>query len=323
MATNINLNDIYIFHFVSELKSITAASKKLNTSKQTISRKLAQLEESLGVTLIARNTRNFQLTNAGQDYFQSCAKIIEQVEQANAMVQQHQTAMEGRIKICLPHEFNNKKTCGYFMRFMDANPAIKLDITLCDRNSFSMADGFDLAIRLGELEDSSMVARSLGGVNYGLVASPGYLKKFGMPQKCEDLYQHTYIMVSKSSSAIDKDSPLLKCRQLVVNEFMLGKQFASQGFGLVRLPLFMCTEELNSGELVILPVEQCMETRPLSLMFLKDKYMPGYVRKFIDYVVDICREQDLWMVDYVPYIYQPTVVKTPQLISELAVAQTA
>ena len=304
MAATINLNDIYIFHYVSQLKSITAASKKLNTSKQTISRKLAQLEEDLGVTLIARNTRNFQLTSAGQEYFLSCAKIIEQIEMANAMAQQHQTSMEGRIKICLPYEFNNKTTCNYFMEFMGSNPNIKLDINLCDKNTFSMSDGFDVVFRLGELEDSSLIARSLGGVNYGLVASPKYLKKYGIPQQCEDLYKHTYIYVTKGSG-IEKDSPLQKCKQLVVNEFMLAKQFSAQGFGLVRLPLFMCQEELQKNELVILPVEQCMETKHLSLVFLKDKYMPGYVRKFVDYIVELCRKKEPWTVNHTNYIFYP------------------
>lgn len=305
MAAQIDLNDIYVFHHVSVLKSITAASKKLHTSKQTISRKLAQLEEELGVTLISRNTRNFQLTDAGLDYFDSCSKIIEQIEMANAMVQQHRTSLEGRIKICMPHEFNNKTTCNYFMDFMDKNPGIKLDITLCDRHNFSMADGFDLAVRLGELQDSSLIARTLGGVNYGLVVSPKYLQKFGMPQSCEDLCNHTYIFVTKSSGLNEKDIPFQKCRQLVVNEFMLAKQFAAQGFGLVRLPLFMCSDELNSGDLVVMPVEQCMEVKPISLLFLKDKYMPVYVRKFVDYLVDICQMVDPWMIDHRNFLFNP------------------
>lgn len=307
MAAQIDLNDMYVFHHVAVLKSITAASKKLRTSKQTISRKLAQLEEELGVTLISRNTRNFQLTDAGIDYFESCSKIIEQIEMANAMVQQHRISSEGRIKIGLPYEFNNKLTCNYFMEFMDNNPGIKLDITLCDRHNFSMADGFDLAVRLGELQDSSLIARTLGGVNYGLVASPKYLHKYGVPQKCEDLCDHTYIFVTKSSGLNEKDIPFQKCRQLVVNEFMLAKQFAAQGFGLVRLPLFMCADELNNGDLVVMPVEQCMEVKPVSLLFLKDKYMPVYVRKFVDYLVETCRTMDPWMIDHSSYVFHPEV----------------
>ena len=305
MASNINLNDIYIFYYVSDLKSITAASKKLNASKQTISRKLAQLEEALGVTLVARNTRSFKLTVAGQEYYRSCLKIIEQVEQANAMVQQHQTSMEGKIKICMAVELNNRKTCEIVMNFMRKNPAIKLDITLCDKNNFSVADGYDLMLRLGDLEDSSLVARALGGVNYGLVASPGYLKKFGVPASCDDLLKHTYIYVTKNSGITEKDLPFQKCRQLVVNEFMLAKQFSAQGFGLVRLPLFICAEELQNHELVVLPVTQCMEVKPLSLVFMKDKFMPGYVRTFVDYMVDVCREITPWMMEPSAYIYNP------------------
>jgi DNA-binding transcriptional LysR family regulator len=306
MASNVNLNDIYVFHAVSELNSITAASKQLNSSKQTISRKLAQLEAALGVTLIMRNSRHFQLTSAGQVYYQHCKQIIQQLELANAQVQEHQTAMEGHIKISLPHDCNSKTICNYFMTFMEKHPAIKLDISLCDGNSFSLADGFDLAIRLGELEDSSLVARRLGVINYGLVASPCYLKKIGPPQTAEDLQRHTYIMVSKSSASSCHDWPLQQCRQLVVNEFVLAKQFAGQGFGLVHLPLFMCYDELQTGELAVLPLAQCMETQPLSLVFLKDKYMPGYVRRFIDYLVDICRDRELWLVDHNQYLYQPS-----------------
>jgi len=305
MASNINLNDIYIFYYVSDLKSITAASKKLNASKQTISRKLAQLEEALGVTLVARNTRSFKLTAAGQEYYRSCLKIIEQVEEANAMVQQHQSSLEGKIKICMAVELNNRKTCELVMDFMHQNPSIKLDIALCDKNNFSVSDGYDLLLRLGELEDSSLVARALGGVNYGLVASPSYLRKYGVPASCDDLLKHTYIYVAKNSGITEKDLPFQKCRQLVVNEFMLAKQFSAQGFGLVRLPLFMCSEELQNGELVVLPVTQCMEVKPLSLVFMKDKFMPSYVRTFVDYMVDVCREMTPWMMDASAYIYNP------------------
>ena len=304
MASNVNLNDIYIFHAVSELNSITAASKQLNSSKQTISRKLAQLEAALGVTLITRNSRHFQLTSAGQSYFQNCRQIIQQIELANAQVQEHQTVMEGHIKISLPHDCNSRALCNYFMEFMELHPAIKLDISLCDHNSFALGDGFDLAIRLGELEDSSLVARRLGEINYGLVASPCYLKKISPPQCAEDLQQHTYIMVSKSSANSGRDWPLQQCRQLVVNEFMLAKQFAGQGFGLVHLPLFMCWDELQSGELATLPLAECRETKTLSLVYQKDKYMPGYVRRFIDYLVDTCRDRELWLVDHSEYLYQ-------------------
>lgn len=320
MASNINLNDIYIFYYVSDLRSITAASKKLNTSKQTISRKLAQLEEALGVTLVARNTRSFKLTHAGQEYYKNCVKIIEQVEQANAMVQQHQTSMDGRIKICMAVELNDRRTCELVMNFMNSNPAIKLDITLCDKNIFSVADGYDLLLSLGELADSSLVARSLGGVNYGLVASPSYLKKFGVPASCDDLQKHTYIYVTKNSGMTEKDLPFQKCRQLVVNEFMLAKQFSAQGFGLVRLPLFLCSEELQSGELVVLPVTQCMEVKPLNLVFMKDRFMPGYVRTFVDYMVDICRDRKPWLVDASPFIYHPIMASEnrPLLANEVA-----
>lgn len=190
MASNVNLNSIYIFHAVSELNSITAASKQLNSSKQTISRKLAQLEAALGVTLIARNSRHFQLTSAGQVYYQNCRQIIQQIELANAQAQEHQTAMEGNIKISMPHDCNSKAICNYFMCFMEKHPAIKLDISLCDRHNFSLSDGFDVAIRLGELEDSSMVARHLGAINYGLVASPCYLKKSTL-RKTQMIYSGT------------------------------------------------------------------------------------------------------------------------------------
>lgn len=305
MASKVNLNDIYIFHAVSELHSITAASQQLHSSKQTISRKLAQLEAALGVTLIARNSRHFQLTSAGRLYHQHCQHIIQSIERANAEVRQHQTVLEGRINISLPHDCNSKAICNYFMTFMEQHPGIKLDIRLCDSPGISLGDGFDVAIRLGELEDSSLVARRLGSINYGLVASPCYLKKINPPRSVADLQGHTYIMVSKSAASHHRDGPLQQCRQLVVNEFMLAKQFAGQGFGLVHLPLFMCLEELQSGELSVLPLAECMETKSLNLVFVKDKYMPGYVRRFIDYLVDLCRDRELWQVEPQDYLYPP------------------
>ncbi len=323
MVPSINLNDIYTFHYVSELKSITAASKKLNTSKQTISRKLAKLEEALGVTLVARNSRSFKLTQAGQEYYRHCTLIIEQVDEANSMVQQHQSSMEGKIRICMPCELNNRKTCELVMDFMNKNPTIKLDITLSDKNSFSVSDGYDLVILLGDLEDSSLVARSLGGCNYALVASPNYLKTFGVPANCEDLANHTYINVNCNSGTNEKDMPFQKCRQLAVNEFVLAKQFSVQGFGLVRMPLFLCADELKSGELVVLNKTQCMEVKALSMIFMKDKFMPSYVRTFVKHLVDVCRDTKPWLVDSSLYLYEPaanhTEVKKPYLVTEEAI----
>jgi DNA-binding transcriptional LysR family regulator len=223
------------------------------------------------------------------------------------MVQLHQTTLEGRIKVCLSPELNNRKTCSIVMAFMEENPSIKLDITLCDRNVFSLTDGYDLAFRLGDLQDSSLIARSLGGVNYALVASPKYLNTYGVPSSCDDLLKHTYIYVAKNSGLNEKDFPFQKCKQLVVNEFMLAKQFAAQGFGLVRMPLFMCVDELQSGELVVLPVTQCLEVKPLNMIFMKDRYMPSYVRIFVDYVVDVCRSQNPWLVDSSLYLYTGSV----------------
>lgn len=303
MGSNINLNDIYIFHDVCEFGNITAASKKLKTSKQNISRKLAQLEESLGVTLIARNTRKFELTAAGQDYYKSCSKIIEQIELANAMVRKHKTEMDGKIKISIPYEFSNNGLCNLLTTFMLENPGIKLDVNLSDRNGFSLCDGVDLVVHLGKLEDSCLIAKPMGGVNYGLVSSPGYLERVGVPQECNDLYRHTYINVSKNSGLSEKDSPLKKCRQLVVSDFTLAKQFVTQGFGLVRLPLFICEAELRNGDLVILPNEHCFETKPLNLVFLKDKYMPCYVRKLVDYIASVSKEASPWIIDSHTYLY--------------------
>jgi DNA-binding transcriptional LysR family regulator len=316
MVSNVNLNDIYTFHCVSELKSITAASKKLKTSKQTISRKLAQLEEALGVTLVARNSRSFKLTDAGKEYNSNCANIIKQIEDANALVQQHQMSAEGTIKICMSHELTHSKTCELVINFLKENPTINLDISLCDKNAFSVSDGFDLGLRLGNLEDSSLVARSLGGVNYALMASPKYLKVFGMPTKCEDLVDHTYISVTKSSCPVEKELPLNKCRQLAVSEFMLAKQFAAQGFGLARLPLFMCADSLEANELVILPSTQCMEVKPLNMVYRKDKLMPGYLRLFIDFMVEVCREKRPWILDMTSYLYAPPKTAAPKEVTQ-------
>jgi DNA-binding transcriptional LysR family regulator len=141
---------------------------------------------ALGVTLISRNSRHFQLTSAGQTYYQNCCQIIQQIEFANT----------------------------------------------------------------------------------------------------------------------GRDWPLQQCRQLMVNEFILAKQFSCQGFGLVHLPLFMCCDELQSGELSTLTLAECVETKTLSLAFQKNKYMRGYIRRFIDYLVGTCRDRELWLVDHNQYLYQ-------------------
>jgi len=293
---NINLNDLYVFARVAENRSLTLASRILNTSKQTISRRIDQLEDALGVTLIRRTTRSFELTVAGEEYYENCIHIIEQVESANIKVQEYQNSPAGVIRLSMPRAFSNSIVSDLLSGFLEQNPDLKMEVTLSDQHVCLVNGGIDVALRMGPLEDSSMIARALDKVNFTYVTSPAYVEKNGMPSTPSDLETHTIIGVDGSVILGGFNVENLHRKKIVINEFLLAKQFAIDGAGLCMLPCFLCVNEIKNGTLIALTDHCFTETIDVHLLFLKTKYIPGYVRNFIDYIVASCKPNAPWNI---------------------------
>ncbi|BCD97268.1 LysR family transcriptional regulator [Marinagarivorans cellulosilyticus] len=292
MGCSINLNGIYIFYWVAKLKSITAASRQLNSSKPTFSRKLAELEEALEVTLIVRNTRCFQLTPAGEEYFQLASQIINLIDTANTQVQQYKTDSHGTIKLCIPPELNSTATSRVIKQFMDKHPDVSVEVTVSDKNQFSVDDGYDLLFRLGDMDDCRLVSRNIGTIEYGYIASADYIEKRYISGPSPAFVKPSLIAIG---GEFDRKIGRMqdKCGAISVSDVMLAKNSILAGLGVARLPLHLCSEELGQGSLQLLQVEASDRTS-VNLVFMQDRYMPEYIRKFVDYLVALSEANRLW-----------------------------
>lgn len=290
----INLNDMYIFTKVAENKSITLASRMLNTSKQTVSRKIVQLEEALGVSLILRTTRNFELTSAGQEYYETCSQIIEQAELANVRVQEFQDSPVGTIRLGMPKAFNTSIMTRLLTDFLDDNPDLEMEITLADHRVCLVNDNVDVIFRVGNLEDSSMIARNLGKIRFCHVVNPKYIEKNGIPSGLHDLVNHTLIGIQSGECTQNLYDAKKSKERILVDEFSLARQFALEGVGICVMPLFMCIDDILRGDLILIDNACFFCSADVHLLFLKSKYIPGYVRRFIDYIVSTCSPCSPW-----------------------------
>lgn len=293
MGSSINLNGIYIFYWVAKLKSITAASRQLNSSKQTFSRKLAELEEALEVTLIVRNTRCFQLTPAGHEYYRLAAQIINLIDTANTQVQQYKTGLDGTIKLCIPPELNSAATSRVIKQFMDVHPDVSIEVTVSDKNQFSVDDGYDLLVRIGDMEDCRLISRNIGAIEYGCIASADYIEKRFVRSGAPEFIKPALISIrGELDRKLGRDGE--RGGVIAVSDVMLAKNSILAGLGVARLPLHLCSEELGLGSLQLLQVE-ADEQIPINLVFMRDRYMPEYIRKFVDYLVALSEANQLWV----------------------------
>jgi DNA-binding transcriptional LysR family regulator len=171
--------DMILFAAVARLGSITRAAVERGVTKQTVSERVGKLEAALGVRLLERTTRSLRLTSAGATYFDRCAAISAQVDDANREVQLREPDAVGLIRVASPPLYGRRFLTPAITRFLDRSPRASVELVLVDRRVNLIEDGLDLAIHLGPLDDSSLVARKLGDGPVHFVASPRYLAKHG------------------------------------------------------------------------------------------------------------------------------------------------
>ncbi len=185
-----SLADMEIFARVVATGSMSAAARDLGLSPAVVSKRLGRLEERLGTRLLQRTTRQIALTEAGQGYHERVLAILANIEEAEAFVARRSADARGTLKISAPTTFGRMHIAPYLVPFMRANADLTVNMQLSDEMVDIVGDGYDLAIRIGELSDSTLVARRLAPVRRIFVAAPRYLKERGTPQTIEDLQDH-------------------------------------------------------------------------------------------------------------------------------------
>ncbi len=293
MGLSMDLNEIFVFAKVVEAASFTGAAKLLALPKSTVSRKVAQLEERLGAQLLHRTTRKLRLTEIGAAYYQRCARITAEVEQAEQEVLEMQAQPRGRLRITAPVEFTFLG--GVAARFLALHPKVEIDIELTGRQVDLIEEGFDLAIRAGRLADSALVARKLGDTSFVLCASPAYLAKHGTPTSVGELAGHQCIVfggnVRRQSWRLRDASGEVEVPifgRLATNSLGSALHAALAGFGIAMLPPPVCAPALAAEKLhAILPDVVSLQGAVYAVY--PDRRRPSVtVRAFVDF---LCREE--------------------------------
>ncbi|WP_330960294.1 LysR family transcriptional regulator [Photobacterium sp. 53610] len=252
-----NWEGVSEFVAVAESSSFTLAAQKLSTSVAQVSRRVSALEERLAVKLLNRTTRKVTLTEAGMLYFQQCKHLVEGLEQAELTVTQMQTTPKGLVRVTAPVTYGEMHLAPLINQFLEQYPQVDVELMLTNQKLDLLESGVDLAIRLGRLEDSSLIARRLSTRQSYVCASPAYLKRYGEPHTLSELSKHQCLVgtidVWRFKDNHQSKSMRISGRLRCNSGFAL-RDAARRGLGLVQLPDYYIQQDLESGELIeVLP----------------------------------------------------------------------
>lgn len=289
-----DLNDIVIFSKVVQAGSFTAAARDLAMPKSTVSRKVAELEARLGARLLQRTTRKLSLTDVGQTYYQHAARVVAEVEAAEHAVTRMQETPRGLLRVTTPLNF------GFLSpivgSFLDRFPEVQVDLVCADRVVDLIDEGFDLAVRAGQLADSTSIARDLGSLQSYVVATPEFLKRHGAPEAPEDLVRLPCVVFGAGSERArwklmrdGKATVVQVTPRLLVNDFGFLEDAALSGLGVALLPVFRCVRSLREGKLQRVLPEWCSAEIPLHVIYPSTRHLSPKVKAFSDHL----REQML------------------------------
>lgn len=291
------IDAIEAFVAVVEAGSFVGAANKLSLSKAVVSRHVALLEDQLGARLLHRTTRRVSLTSDGDLFLARSRELLQQWQEAIDEVSHRAIQARGTLRINVPFSYGVMHLASLWPTFMQKHPDVLLDITLSDRVTDLVDEGYDLAVRIGQLPSSSLVSRRLGSMRLKVCASPAYLKTHGKPKAPADLMKHrilSYTLLSTGDvwTLSAKSDP--KQRQTIdVTPVMQSNNgdtctaAAMAAQGIVLQPDFMVQQHLDSGHLVeLLPAWQADEFG-INAVFPSRRHLPAKVRLMIDYLVKV------------------------------------
>lgn len=284
------LRRMALFAMVVRHGSFSAASRALDLATSVLSSAVSQLEDELGVRLLNRTTRSLSLTEAGQLYHEKCVEMLAAAETAEEMVAGGVGEIAGRLRISAASDTAQKILLPALAPLARQHPKLLLDIVVDDRIVDMTTQAIDLSIRSGWLRDSSLVARKLADLHEMLVASPDYLRRFGVPDSPESLHEHRIIGFNRFAeptalafkNAAGESARIMLTPGAMTDNVAMLRDFAVQGFGLARLPSYMVQRELASGELVLLLPDWALPGAGIYAVTLKRTLQPPKVSAAIE-----------------------------------------
>lgn len=296
MAADFKLLDgITAFVEVVSSGSFTNAANNSGHSTSYISKEITKLEQRLGVRLLNRTTRSLGLTAEGEAYYQQCRQIVEDAVAAEQLMGGQQSEPQGLLRISCPVSLGLSRLSGILPKFSERYPKIELEVDLSDHKVDLISEGFDVVIRASQkLEDSSLISRRFARFPSATIAAPSYLSKHGTPSHPRELAEHTTIGYSniKPTNAwyyIDHDGETKSVtvnNVVVTNNSSLELAYAVAGLGIVTLPKFCFSDEVETGKLVELFTDLPTTYIDVFLVYPTRKHLSSKVRAFIDFIVE-------------------------------------
>jgi DNA-binding transcriptional LysR family regulator len=283
-----DLNEILIFSKVVQTGSFTQASKLLNMPKSTVSAKVSSLEKRLGVTLLKRTTRKLHVTEAGQSYLRRCVQGLELIQSAETEAAMVQSEPQGRLRITAPVDFSSPGFRELMREFLKRYPKVEVELLLTDRMVDLVAEGVDVALRAGALEDSTLIAKKLGVSRFVPFASPDYLKKAGKLSHPRDLAKHECLLFTAEDDpslwVLHRGSERVSIRvsgRIYANNLNMLREFAVSGLGIGLIPTTFCQQEIQKRLLVPILPDWSASTAPIHIVYPAQRFAPRHLQAFI------------------------------------------
>jgi DNA-binding transcriptional LysR family regulator len=290
------ISDLDIFARVARTGNMSMAGREIGLSPAVVSKRISLLEDRLGARLFQRTTRQLTLTETGEGYFRRVVDILSLVEEAEDYVSRRNTKPRGTLKISAPTSFNAKHIAPHLPAFLTAYPDIDIDLHLTDTFVDIIRDGFDLAIRIGALEDSSLVARKLAPERRVICAAPSYLQKHGTPKTIEDLESHNCLVAGAQETwRLETSSGPISVRvtgNVKSNSADFVRTALMQGLGLALRASWDISAELATGTLVaVLPDNPGSTGDAIYAVYPCREFMPAKVNAFIEFYADLIEQE--------------------------------
>lgn len=286
------LDSMAVYVQTVEKGSLSAAAVACSISATMAGNHLRMLEKRLGMQLLSRTTRRQHLTAFGEDYYTRCKEILRLVAETDAQAQKLQLAPAGKLRITAPVTFGTEALMPALATYLARYPEVSVDVALSDRVVDLIEEGFEAAIRIGSLPDSALIAKPLAPYQMMICASPAYLARRGIPRTPEELSQHECLAFSPAAVAHwrlshqNGVSRVPVSGRVQVNHGQALRVAALHGLGIVLQPAILLAADVRAGHLVQLFPNHELPSRPMSVVYLPDRYRSPKLRSFVDFLVE-------------------------------------
>lgn len=285
------LDSMKVFVLAVEKGSLSAAAASCQISATMAGKHLQALEKRLGTRLLNRSTRRLHLTDFGADYLTRCKEILRLVADTDAQAQQLQLSPAGKLRVSAPVSFGTEALLPLLPDYLERYPQVSIDLSLSDRVVDLVEEGFELAIRIGEPTDQALIARPLSPYRLMMCASPAYLARRGTPARPEDLAQHECLAFTPAAASAWRltgptgVSQVSVAGRLQINHGQALRVAALHGLGILQQPAILLEADVRAGRLVQLFPDHELPSRPMSVVYLPDRYRSAKLRSFVDFVL--------------------------------------